>query len=108
MLKDLLDEDSVNMKAVESKLKQIESLETDIHLSRIKTLEAIKTKLTPDQRKKLREMRDQGMMGRSGMIKRNGCGMMGEMKGGMMHHENMEKTLPPSGSNEEMPEMEHN
>jgi Spy/CpxP family protein refolding chaperone len=107
-LKDLLDEDSVNMKAVESKLKQIESLETDIHLSRIKTLEAIKTKLTPDQRKKLREMREQGMMGRMGMMKRNGCGMMGEMKGGMMHHENMEKTLPPSGSNEEIPEMEHN
>jgi Spy/CpxP family protein refolding chaperone len=106
-LKDLLDEDSVNVKTVESKLKQIESLETDIHFSHIKTLEAIKTKLTPDQRKKLREMSEQGMMGRAGMMKRNGCGMMGEMKGGMMYHENMETALPPSGSNEEMPGMEH-
>lgn len=35
-LRDLLDKDSVNMKAVESKLKQIGSLETDIHLSHIK------------------------------------------------------------------------
>jgi Spy/CpxP family protein refolding chaperone len=107
-LKDLLDEDSVNIKTVESKLKQIEALETDIHLSRIKTLEAIKAKLTPDQRKKLREMREHGMMGRTGKMKRNGCGMMGEMKGGMMHHEDMGTAPPPSGSNEEMPEMEHN
>jgi Spy/CpxP family protein refolding chaperone len=106
-LKDLLDEDSVNIKAVELKLKQIESLETDIHLSRIKTLEAIKTNLTPDQRKQFREMREQGMMGKTGMMKRDGCGMMGGMKSGMMQHDNMETAHPLSGSDEEMPDMEH-
>jgi len=61
-LKDLIDKDPINMKAVESKLNQIGSLEADIHLSHIKTLEAIKVKLTPDQRKKLNDMIDQGMM----------------------------------------------
>jgi len=103
-LKDLLEEDTVNLTAVEPKLKQIESLETDIHLSQIKTLEAIKATLTPDQRKKLKEMREQGMMGK---MKRMGCGMMGDMKGGMTQHENMETAPPPAGSDEEMPEMEH-
>jgi Spy/CpxP family protein refolding chaperone len=103
-LQELLDEDPVNMTAVEPKVKQIESLETDIHLSRIKTLEAIKSKLTPDQRKKLKEMREPGMMGK---MKRNGCGMMGDMKGGMMQHEQMETAPPSAESDEEMQEMEH-
>ncbi len=55
-LRDALDEDTVDMKAVESKLKAIESLETDIYLSHIKAIEEIKSILTPDQRKKLKEM----------------------------------------------------
>jgi Spy/CpxP family protein refolding chaperone len=105
-LRELLDEDPVNMTAVELKLKQIEALETDIHLSHIKTLEAIKAKLTPDQRKKLRAMREQGMMGKMGMMKRKGCEMMGGMKGGMTQHENMETAPPSAESDEEMPEME--
>lgn len=107
-LKDLLDEDSVNMTAVEPKIKQIEALEADIYLSHIKTLEVIKTKLTPDQRKKLKEVREQGMIGKMGKMKRKGCGMMGDMKGGMMQHENMETAPPAPESDEEMPEMEHN
>jgi Spy/CpxP family protein refolding chaperone len=83
-LKDLLDKDPVNMTAVESTLKQIESLNTDIHLSHIKSLEAIKAKLTPDQRKRLKEMREHGMMGKMGMMKHKGCEMMGGMKCGKM------------------------
>jgi len=107
-LKDLLDKDSINMTAVESKLNQIGSLEADIHLSHIKTLEAIKVQLTPDQRKKLNEMIEQGMMTeRTGMMQGKGCGMMGEMKGGKMHHGDMETVSPPAEKNEEMPRMEH-
>ena len=82
-LKDLLDKDPVDMTAVEAKLKQIASLKTDMQLSHIKTLEAIKAKLTPDQKKKFEEMREHGMMGKMGMMKRKGCGMMSGMKGGM-------------------------
>jgi len=107
-LRDLLDKDSVNMKAVESKLKQIASLEADIHLSRIKAHEEIKSILTPDQRRKLKEMMEHGMMmGKMGMMQGKGCEMMGGMKGGMMQHGNMETVTPPAEKSEEMPGMEH-
>jgi Spy/CpxP family protein refolding chaperone len=55
-LKDLLDKDPVNMKAVEEKLKQIETIKTEMHLFLIRAQEEIKLKLTPEQRKKFREM----------------------------------------------------
>jgi Spy/CpxP family protein refolding chaperone len=107
-LRDLLDNDSVNIQAAESKLKQIASLETDIHLLRIKAHEEIKSKLTPDQRKKLKEMTGHGMMmGKMGMMQGKGCGMMGEMKGGMMQHGNMETVTPPAEKSEEIPVMKH-
>jgi len=108
-LKDLLDKDSKNMTAVESKLNQIGSLETDIRLSYIKTLEAIKVQLTPDQRKKLNEMIEEGMMFemKGGKMQGKGCGMMGEKKGEKMHHGDMETVSPPDEKNEEMPGMEH-
>ena len=107
-LKDLLDKDSINMTAVESKLNQIGSLEADIRLLHIKTLEAIKVQLTPDQRKKLNEMIEQGMMtDRTSMMQGRGCGMMGEMKSGKMRHGDMETVSPPAEKNEEMPRMEH-
>jgi Spy/CpxP family protein refolding chaperone len=107
-LRDLLDKDSVNIKDVESKLKQIASLGTDIHLSRIKAHEEIKSKLTPDQRKKLKEMTEHGMMmGKTGMMQGKGCGKMGEMKGGAMRHGDMETVNPSTEKSEEMPGMEH-
>jgi Spy/CpxP family protein refolding chaperone len=53
-LKDILDKDPVDMNAAEAKLKQIESLRTDMRLSRIKAIEEVKAKLTPDQRKKFK------------------------------------------------------
>ena len=55
-LKDLLDKDPVDMKAVEAKLKQIETLKTEMRLSLIMATEEVKSKLTPEQRKKFREM----------------------------------------------------
>jgi len=107
-LRDLLDKDSVNMNAVESKLKEIASLKTDINLSRIKAHEEIKSKLTPDQRKKLKDTMGHGMMmGKMGMMQGKGCGMMGEMKGETMQHGNMETVTPPTEKSEEMPGMEH-
>ena len=53
-LRDMLDKDPVDMAAVEAKLKQIGSIKTDMHLLRIKTIEEIKSKLTPEQRQKFR------------------------------------------------------
>jgi len=68
-LKDLLSQDPVDMKAVEAKVKQLEMMRTEMHLSHIKAIEDIRTKLTPEQRKKLREMIEAGpMMGGMGMM----------------------------------------
>jgi len=53
-LREILGKDPVDMGAVEGKLKQMESLKTDMHMSRIKTLEEIKAKLTPEQRQKFK------------------------------------------------------
>jgi len=62
-VKDLLSQDPVAMKAVEAKVKQLEMMRTEMHLSHIKAMEDCKTKLTPEQRKKLREMiEDEPMM----------------------------------------------
>jgi len=61
-MKDILDKDPVDMKAVESKLKKIESLQTSIKLSGIKALEEVKSKLTAGQRIKLKEKLQRGPM----------------------------------------------
>ncbi len=55
-LRELVAKDTVDMEAVQAKLKQIESLRTDIHLAHIKAREEIKSKLTPEQRKKFNEV----------------------------------------------------
>ena len=68
-LQDLLDKDSVDMKSVEASMKKSESLKTDMLLARIKAREEMKSILTPDQRKRLKEMMDGGSVA--------GCGMMG-------------------------------
>lgn len=73
-LKDLLDKDPVDMKAVEAKLKQIEKVKTEMHLSLIRAREEVKSKLTPEQREKFKETPETGPM------------MEGrDMMGGMMH-----------------------
>lgn len=54
-LRDLLDKDPVDMKAIEAKLKQMERVKTEMYLSLIKAREEVKSKLTPEQRKKFKE-----------------------------------------------------
>lgn len=95
-LKDLLDKDPVDMKAVEAKLKQIEKVKTEMHLSLIRAREEVKSKLTPEQREKFKETPETGPM------------MEGrDMMGGMMHG-GMRMPLPPCEKKEEMKqEMEH-
>ncbi len=55
-MKELLDKEQVDMKSVESKLKQIGSLISDLQLSHIKAMEDVKKILTPEQKKKFRAM----------------------------------------------------
>jgi len=59
-LRDLLRKDQVDMSAAEATLTKMASLQTDIRLSHIKSMQEIKTKLTPEQRKKFREMLEMG------------------------------------------------
>ena len=54
-LRELLHKDSVDMSAVEAKLKKAEALRTDLRLSHIKAREEIKALLTPEQRNKFKE-----------------------------------------------------
>lgn len=61
-LREILEKDPVNMQMVEAKLKQIESLKTEMHLARIKAIEDVKAKLTPGERKKLREIVEASFM----------------------------------------------
>jgi len=99
-LKELLGKDPMDMKAVEAKMKQIEGLRTDMHMMFIKAREEVKAQLTPDQKKKMKEMMERHhMMGgmKGGMCGDAGKGMMehsgmcgGESKcGHMEHHEGM-------------------
>jgi Spy/CpxP family protein refolding chaperone len=55
-LKEHLLQDPPDMKAFETKVKQLESLRTDMYLNYIRALEDIKNKLTSKQRKKLMNM----------------------------------------------------
>jgi Spy/CpxP family protein refolding chaperone len=68
-LKDLLDKDSVDMKAVEALVKKKGSLNTEMFLVHIKAHEEMKSILTPEQRKRLKEMMGPGHGA--------GCGMKG-------------------------------
>ena len=81
-LKDLLDKDPMDMKAVEASMKKNESLKTEMSLAHIRAREEMKSLLTPDQRKKLKEMMEAGPGA--------GCGMMG----GMMHGDAEHKDMP--------------
>ena len=61
-LSDLLLQDPLDLKAVEAKVRQLGSLRTEMHLSHIKALENIKAKLSPEQRKLLKENLKSGPM----------------------------------------------
>jgi Spy/CpxP family protein refolding chaperone len=57
---DALDKDSADLTAVEVKLKTLESLRTELRVAHIKAVEEIKSKLTADQKKKLRKILEAG------------------------------------------------
>lgn len=80
-LKDLLDKDPVDMKAVEASVKKNESLKTEMLLAHIRAREEMKSLLTPDQRKRLKEMMETGR----GAC----CSMMGGMMHGGAEHKDM-------------------
>ena len=85
-LKELLGQDPVDMKAVEAKVKQLEMMRTEMHLSHIKAMEECKAKLTPEQRKKFREMIEaEPMMEGMGMKHGQEC-VMKEKKAGKKRH----------------------
>ena len=75
-LKDLLDKDTVDMKAVESLVKKKASLGSEMMIAHIKAHEEMKSVLTPDQRKKLKEKTGHGA---------GCCGMMGDAEHMPMH-----------------------
>jgi Spy/CpxP family protein refolding chaperone len=74
-LGNLVHADKTDMKKVEAKVKQIENLRSSMLISGIEAMEAVKSKLTADQRKKLGNM----------MESPGRCMMMGDdmMSGGM-------------------------
>ncbi len=53
-LKDILDRETVDLGAAEAAVKKTETLMAEIHLMHIKAMEEIKSKLTPEQRKKFK------------------------------------------------------
>jgi Spy/CpxP family protein refolding chaperone len=76
-LREVLSKDTVDLQAAEAKVKQIESLKAEMKITHIRTHEEVKSKLTPEQRKKFSAMHGMGCME---------CGMGGgmhKMKGGM-------------------------
>ncbi len=75
-LKNILSKDPMDMKAAESKLKEIEAIKTAMILAHLNAHQEVKSVLTPEQRKKMKEMMEMHMMG-EGM-----CGCMKD--GGMM------------------------
>lgn len=92
-LKDILDKDQVDMNAAEVKLKQLESLKTDMRLAHLKAMEEIKAKLTPEQRDKFKKALKKHRRWQGRWM--HGCKRMtphgdkkGEMKPEMEHRHN--------------------
>ncbi|MDH4231018.1 MAG: periplasmic heavy metal sensor [Nitrospirota bacterium] len=74
-LRELLDKDPVDTKVAEAKVKQTESLRSELKMLHIRTHEKVKAMLTPEQRKKLESFKGMGYGMRHGMGR--GMGMMG-------------------------------
>ena len=75
-MKELMDKDPMDMRAVEAKMKQIGDMRTDMQMTMLKAKEEGMSKLTPDQKKKMKEM----------MAKHHGKGMKGDGRCGCMEH----------------------
>ncbi len=116
-LREILDQDPVDVKAAEAKIRQIEGLSGDIKIMHIKAHEEVKSKLTPEQRKMFAAMMPMmhgGMMGkmrcecgRKGKMKKyKECGMMGK---GMMNRDDDDDMFSGDYPDHagEMPSMDH-
>jgi Spy/CpxP family protein refolding chaperone len=75
-LREVLDNEPVDMKTAEAKVRQIDSLRSELKILHIRTHEEVKAMLTPEQRKKLGSFMGMGMMG---------CGMGMDCAKGMGH-----------------------
>jgi Spy/CpxP family protein refolding chaperone len=115
-MKEILGQEPVDLKAAEAKIRQIEALRGDMKIMHIKAREEVKSKLTPEQKKKFEAMMATMPMMHGGMMgKMNGkCGMKGKMKkckkcgmmgGGMMDPDDDDDMF--SGPADEMPAMGH-
>jgi Spy/CpxP family protein refolding chaperone len=89
-LEELLDKDPVDMKAVEASVKKSESIKTEMLLAHIRAHEEMKSILTPEQRKRFKEMMEMGR-GAGGM----GCGMMSGMMKGDAEHKGVQQEANP-------------
>jgi Spy/CpxP family protein refolding chaperone len=69
-LRELLHKEPVDMTAVESQVKKMENLRSSMILDTIKARQEIKSKLTPEQRKKLKELIQNSKRHESHMDKR--------------------------------------
>lgn len=76
-LREVLSKDPVDLKAAEAAVKKIEGLKSEMKMLHIKTMEEIKTSLTPEQKKKFVSMTGTCM----GMDMKMGMGGMGHGKG---------------------------
>ena len=91
-LEEILGKDPVDMNAAESKIKQIATLKADAAITHIQGIEALKAKLTREQRTKLTEMMPMKRMG-WGMMK---CPMM-KGRNHMGPHPGPAKASPAKG-----------
>ncbi len=86
--RDILDKDQVDMTAIEGALKKMASIQSDIRLSHIKAMQEIKAILTPEQRKKFKEVRERGPMPKRTMRSDEGISPpTGEQAGTMQEQE---------------------
>ena len=76
-LRELLDKDPVDLAAAEAKIKEMAALKADLKIEHMKSMEEIKGKLTPEQRRKFHALMITMHMGGMGME-----GMHHEMRGG--------------------------
>ena len=66
-MEDIIHREPIDLKAAESKLKQIEAMKTETFMMRLKAFEQIQSVLTADQRNKLRKIVEMHMTGRGTM-----------------------------------------
>jgi len=93
-LKEIMGKEPVNLDEVENKVRAIANLRADLEIMHLKTKEAIKAQLTPEQLVKFKKhlaaemmerMDDMGGKGHMDCADKEGCKMGGKMEGKMAH-----------------------